>query len=123
MNAWAVGIKAATIALLVIREGLIFGDQVHHVEAQAVNATIGPELTNFFQLVANRWVFPVEIGLLGGKQVQIILTTFGVPLPGVTAKLGSPVVWWCVRRAVAPDIELAVGTVLFARLFKPGVVG
>ncbi len=123
MHPRAVGVEAATIPVRIAGKGLIFRDQVDHVEAQAVDAAVGPEFADLFQLGAHRRVLPVEIRLLNSEQVQIILTAVGMPLPGVAAKLGAPVVRQGVRFAVAPDIELTVGALLIQRLTEPLVFG
>ncbi len=86
MRARTIGIKTAAIAVGIVREVLIFGDKIDYIEAQAVHAASGPELADFFQLGAYRRVFPVQVGLLRGKEVQIILLAFGVPAPGAAAK-------------------------------------
>ncbi|SBL41070.1 Uncharacterised protein [Klebsiella oxytoca] len=118
-----VGIKAAAIASGIGREGLVFGDNIDHVEAQAVDAAIGPKFADFFQLCAHGRVFPVQIRLLNGVQMQIVLLAFGVPLPGVAAKLRLPVVRRGGRLAVAPDIELAIRTLFAERFPEPGMLG
>ncbi|MNI71353.1 hypothetical protein D3C81_1640710 [compost metagenome] len=69
MHARTIGVKTAAITVRIAREVLILGDQIHHVEAQSVYAAIGPELTHFFQLGANRRIFPVQVGLFRGKEV------------------------------------------------------
>ena len=63
MNPWAIGVEAASIANGIGGEVLLLGDKIDDIEAQAINAAIGPELADFFQLGAYRRVFPVEIRL------------------------------------------------------------
>ena len=123
MHPRAVSVEAAAITLRIAGEGLVFRDQVDDVEAQTVDAAVGPEFADLFQLGAYRRVLPVEIRLFNGEQVQIILPAVGMPLPGVAAKLGAPVVRQRVRFAVAPDIELPVGTLLIQRLTEPFMLG
>ena len=86
MHAWAIGIKTASITVRIAREVLLFGDKVHDVEAQSIYAAIGPEFTDFFQLRAQCRVFPVQVSLLRGKEVQIILLAFSVPAPGAATE-------------------------------------
>ena len=119
----AVGIEAAAVAIRIGRKGLVFGDQIDHVEAQAVDAAIGPELAHFFQLRAHRRVFPIQVRLLNREQMQIVLLAFGVPLPGVTAKFRAPVVGRRGGFTVAPDIELAIRTLFIERFAEPRVFG
>lgn len=118
-----IGIEAPAVARGIGREGLVFGDNIDHVEAQAVDAAIGPEFADFFQLRAHRRIFPVQIRLLDGVQMQIVLLAFGVPLPGVAAKLRLPVVRRRGRFAVAPDIELTIRALFVERFAEPGVLG
>ncbi len=122
VDARPVCIETAAVTGFVIREILIFRNQVNDVETQAIHAAIGPELAHFFQLGAHVRVLPVEIRLLRGKQVQIILLALGVPAPGVAAELGAPVVRKLLRRAVAPDVKLAVRTGFVQRFPEPGVL-
>ncbi len=122
MDARPVSVEAATVTRLVIREILIFRNQVNDVQTQAVDAAIGPELAHLFQLGAHGRILPVEIRLLRGEQVQVILFALRVPAPGVAAKLGAPVVGQLLRRAVSPDVELAVRARFVQRLAEPGVL-
>ena len=46
---------------------------VGHVDAEAVDAQVQPEPQDRAELVADRRVVPVEVGLLGGEQVQVPL--------------------------------------------------
>ena len=72
-------LMAADSAVMVI-------DAAKGVEAQTINAAIGPELTDFFQLCAYRWILPVEIRLFWCKEMQIVLFAFRMPAPRTTAK-------------------------------------
>ena len=83
---WPVGVKATPVAIQVFRETRVFGDQIHHIQAQPVDPTIGPEFTDFFQLCAYRWILPVEIRLFWCKEMQIVLFAFRMPAPRTTAK-------------------------------------
>jgi hypothetical protein len=49
---------------------LIFRNQVDHIEAQAVDAAVGPELAHLFEFRAHRRVFPVEIRLLRANRCR-----------------------------------------------------
>ncbi|CPR47289.1 Uncharacterised protein [Salmonella enterica subsp. enterica serovar Bovismorbificans] len=69
MRARSVGIKAASVARRIVRKILIFGDQVHHVQTQAIHAAIGPEFADLFQLGAHGGVFPVQVGLFRREKV------------------------------------------------------
>ncbi len=73
--------------------------------------------------LAHRQVFPVEIRLLGGEQVQMVLAAVGVPLPSVAAELGAPVVRRRIPIAVAPDVELGDTGVAILRGLEPRVLG
>ena len=122
MRARTIGIKTAAIAVRIVREVLIFGDKIDHVETQPVHAAIGPELAHFLKLGTDRRVFPIQVGLLRSKEVQIVLLAFGVPTPGVAAKFGAPVIRRAVWRAVAPEIKLTIRAVFIQRFTKPGVL-
>ncbi|MNG75476.1 hypothetical protein D3C79_339800 [compost metagenome] len=68
-------------------------------------------------------MFPVQVGLLGSKQVQVILAAVGVPLPGITAKFGAPVIGQGVTFAIAPDVELTQRAGRILRSLKPRMLG
>ncbi len=69
---------------------------VGHVDAEAVDAHVQPEAQDGAELVADRRVFPIEVGLLGGEEVQVPLAGgavgLGDPGPGGAAEDGLPVV-------------------------------
>ncbi|MNX71140.1 hypothetical protein D3C86_1024430 [compost metagenome] len=81
-------------------------------------------MDDLFDLGANRRVFPVEIRLLAGEQVQIVLAGGRVQLPGAAAKFGLPVVGHAAFHRIFPDVVVAVGAVLVPqRRLEPGVLG
>ena len=123
MDSWPVGVEATPVAIQIVREARVFGDQIHHIQTQPVYPAIGPELTDFFQFCAYCWVFPVEIGLFWCKQMQIILFAFCVPAPGIAAEFRTPVIWWYSWFAATPDIKLTIRAFFVQRLAKPGVLG
>ena len=124
VDAWPVCVEAAAIPHLVARERLILGDKVDDVEAETVDPLLRPEVDDLFHLGANRRVFPVEIRLLAGEQVQIVLAGGRVQLPGAAAKLGLPVVGHAAFHRIFPDVVVAVGAVLVPqRRLEPGVLG
>ncbi len=69
---------------------------VGDVDAEAVDAHVEPEAEDGAELVGDRRVLPVEVGLLGREQVQVPLAGaavgFGDPGPGGAAEDGLPVV-------------------------------
>ncbi len=124
MDARPVGVEAAAIAYFVVGERLILGDKVDDVEAETVHPLLGPEVDDVFHLGAHRRIFPVEIRLLAGKQVQVVLAGSGIQLPGAAAKLGLPVVGHAAIHRIAPNVVVAVGAVFIPqRRLEPGVLG
>ncbi len=69
---------------------------VRDVDAEAVHAHVQPEAQDGAELVADGRVLPVEVGLLGGEEVQVPLPRravgLGDPGPGGAAEDGLPVV-------------------------------
>jgi hypothetical protein len=68
---------------------------VGHVDAEAVHPPVEPEPQDLVEVVGDLRVPPVEVGLLGGEQVEIPLPAVLVEGPRRTTEDGGPV----VRRA------------------------
>ena len=60
---------------------LALGNQVDHVHAEAVDATIDPPVHHVVDRLPYLRVLPVEVRLLGAEQVQVILPAALVKLP------------------------------------------
>ncbi len=92
-------IVAQQLQLLVgaeVGQALGLHQAVGDVDAEAVHAHVQPEPQDGAELVADGRVLPVEVGLLGGEQVQVPLPRRAVGLgdagPGGAAEDGLPVV-------------------------------
>ncbi len=92
-----------------IRHPGVLGQPVGHVDPEAVRATVQPEPQHRLEFGAYLLVGPVQVGLLGGEQVQVPLAAgpvgFGYPGPGRAAEVALPVVRWLgtVRAAAVPE--------------------
>ncbi|GES34174.1 hypothetical protein San01_66620 [Streptomyces angustmyceticus] len=64
---------------------------VGHIDPEAVHAQVEPEAEDGTELVPDGGVVPVEVGLLGGEEVEVPLAV-GHPGPGRAAEEGLPVV-------------------------------
>ena len=71
------------------RQGL--ADQVDHVHPEAVDATLHPPVHHRVDGLAHLRVLPVQVRLLPAEQVQEILTTSRVELPGRAHEVRAPV--------------------------------
>lgn len=67
-----------------VRESLIFADEIDYVHSEAITTLVEPKADDVVDCLAHRVVLPIEIGLLGGVQVQIVLVCEFVILPGTT---------------------------------------
>ena len=124
VDARPVGVEAAAIPHLVVRECLILGDEVDDVEAETVDPFLRPEMDDLLHLGAHGRVLPVEIRLLAGKEVQVVLAGGRIQLPGAAAKLGLPVVGHAAVHRIFPDVVVAIGAVLVPqRRLEPDVLG
>ena len=93
-----------------------------HVDPEAARAAVQPEPQDVLELVAHGRVVPVEVGLAGVKEVQVVLAGASVGLgdarPGRAAEVRLPVVWRQVAAlpaSVAEDEHLPGG--------RPGALG
>ena len=86
-------------------------DGVHDVDAEAVDATIAPEAQDVDHRRRDLGVVPVQVGLFGQEEVQVVLTGGRIQRPGrVVAERGAPVGRrTTVGSRVAPHVPVATG--------------
>jgi len=107
------------------RLGQVLGQAVRHVYAEPVDPAVGPEPQGGQEVIPDLAVRPVEVGLLGGEQVQVPLPVRDAG-PGRAAEHGGPVrrglraVW---ALSVAEDVPVPGLRSLRGgqRLTEPGV--
>ncbi len=88
----------------------VLADQVDHVHAEAGDAAVEPPVHHRVDLGPERRVRPVEVGLRGAEEVQVVLADLGHPGPGRAAEDRLPVVGRAaVRPGVAPDVVAVLG--------------
>ena len=79
------------------------------VDPKAVDAAVEPEAEDLVEAVLHGLVMPVEIGLLGREEVEVVVARLLVERPGRAAECGRP----GVRRAAVPagpeHVALPVG--------------
>ncbi len=93
------------------RFGQVLDQRVRHVDPEAVDAAVGPELERGAEVGADLLVLPVQVGLLGREQVEVPLPVRH-PLPGAAAEDGLPVggrEFAPRAAAVAEDVAVAGG--------------
>ena len=112
-----------------VGEGRGFAVHVDRVDAEAIDAFVQPELDRRgIDSVAGGWIFPVQVGLGGEEEVEVVFPAAVVPFPRRAAKVSAPI----VRRLAGPvgvvsgrppDIPVPLGTVFRAPgLAEPGVL-
>ena len=104
-----------------VRHGRIchvaFTVHVHGIDSETVHPLLEPELRGDLKNGSTRLgVLPVEIGLLGTEQMEIVLFGLRIPLPGAAAKVAEPVVGGLTFpvdiTGWTPNIPVALGVVL-----------
>ena len=113
-----------------VGEGGVFGVFVYRVDAEAVDAAGEPEDhgvgVDFF---AAGGVFPVEVGLGGVVEVEVVFLGVGVPGPGWAGEVAAPVCWGDaeaggVESGGFPDVPVSLGVGFGGAGFEePGVEG
>src|SRR5690606_35687640 len=89
----------------VVGEVGILAGAVGDVDAETVDAAFQPEAQHAVHGLHDLGVAPVQVGLLGQEQVQIVSAGGLVPGPGAArAQRRAPVV-----RFIAPDIPVEIG--------------
>ena len=119
----AVGVEAAAVALVVVLEHFGLGDQVDHVEAEALDALALPEAEDRGQLGPDLGVLPVQVGLADVEQVQVPLAQAGHILPGRAAEFGHPVGGQLVGAALLEDVVVLILLLPGQSPLEPRVVG
>lgn len=74
MQAGTAGVMFCSAENFLIRvwEGLILADEVDDVDAETVCAAIQPEPHHVVGGFADRWIFPVQVGLFFAKQAEVV---------------------------------------------------
>lgn len=67
-----------------VRESLIFADEIDYIHSEAITTLVEPKADDVVDCLTDWMVLPIEIGLLGGVQMQIVLVCEFVILPGTT---------------------------------------
>ena len=104
-----------------------FRNEIDNVLSETVHAQIQPKAHDVLDLFTDFGIVHVEIGLFFGKNVQIVLSSLLVILPGKAFELAVPVVGrkfgLPFEMRVTPDVVIAVRIVLaLAALDKPRVL-
>ena len=118
---YGVPVSTAAIGVTGLRVDIEIGEagrgdhRVGHVDAEAVHASVEPEPEDGVELIGDRRVVPVPVGLFGGEQVQVPLARpavgIGGPLPGPPTEHRGPVVRRDVpvlTETVTEDVDLAL---------------
>ncbi|MNW60823.1 hypothetical protein D3C74_388440 [compost metagenome] len=123
VDAGSVGVVRKSVAEACVPHGTVgevrvLGDEVDDVHAEAVDATVEPPAHHGEDGLAHLGVLPVEVGLLGVEQVQVVLTGFFVEGPGGAGEERLPVRRFCAGGARcgavagrAPPVPVALGVV------------
>ena len=108
---------------MVVGQPLFFGDIGDDILTEAIHAHVQPETQDLLDLLADKRVIHVQIGLLDGEEVEIILPAHLVIGPRLALKVGVPVVGQlAVGTGRPPDVIVGVGFDAPAALLKPLVL-
>ena len=113
-----------------VRQGRVLADHVDDVHPEAVHAAVQPPPHHGVDGLADLGVLPVQVGLLGGEDVQVVLAGLLVESPGRAGEMRLPVGRFGARRArrharagVAPPVPVPLGIVAAgSRLHEPGML-
>ena len=86
-----------------------------YINAESIDSEFEPEVQNFFEMLSDDWVIPVEIWLFNREKVQVPLTRLSVgldyTLPSGTAKNCLPVIrrqFAILTLAISKDVAIAL---------------
>ena len=101
-----------------VRQRRVLADHVDDVHPEPVHAAGQPPPHHGVDGLADLGVLPVQVGLLGGEDVQVVLAGGLIPGPGGAGEVGLPVGGFGARRArrvagarVAPPVPVPLGVV------------
>ena len=117
-----VGIKTASVALIVVNELFGFADQIDHIEAKTFDALRLPKAQNIFELRADFGIFPIEIGLRHVKQMQVPFLQMRDIFPRVASEFRLPICRRLIGRAIFENVVVDVFLLAFERALKPFVL-
>ena len=95
-----------------IRESLILGNHTDHIHTETVDSLVTPEFHHIVNFLAHFLIFPVQIRLFFGKQMQVIHLCLIVVFPCRTAEYTAPVIWLFSVYRIFPDIIVTVRIIL-----------
>src|SRR6202140_2867818 len=79
------------------------------VDPESGDTAVEPEAIDVVEGIADRWIPPVEVRLLGEEVMQVVLARLRVECPGGPAEGAQPVVRrTAIRLGIGPDITIAV---------------
>ena len=73
MHAAGIVLGDHRLAVIRVRESVILHQRVGHVDAEAVDSAVQPELQDVHEFVEHLGVAPVQVGLLAREQVVVPL--------------------------------------------------
>ena len=108
---------------VLIRQAGRFLDGVHHVDAEARDATVHPEAHGLVHLLPYGGIFPVEVALLRREGGQVIFAGLFILRPRAAAEEGHPVVRRAAVFARAEIVIIPVGRIgVSERRLEPRVL-
>ena len=107
---------------LSIRQSFRLGDHADDIHTEAVDAFLAPPVHHIENFFSYGRVFPVQVRLLRGKQMQVIHLGLRIVFPCGAGEAASPVVWLFSLFCITPDVIVAVRVFFrFAALHEPFV--
>ena len=93
------------------REILVLRDEVNHVHPEAIHALLEPPIHHRIHSCADFGVFPVQVRLLLGKDVQEVLLSVLVPLPDRARESSLVIGWFVAVNGITPDVPITLGVI------------
>jgi hypothetical protein len=65
--------------------------------------------------LSSLWIFPIEIGLFGAEEMEVILLGVFIPFPNTPCKVGDPIVGGFALAvnipSWSPDVPVSLGVI------------
>ena len=108
---------------VVVRQALLFGNVGDHVLPEAVHPQFQPEAHDVLDFLPDFGVIHIQVGLLDGKQVEVVFSPDFIVSPGLALKIGVPVIGELpVFARRTPDVVIGIRLNPAAAFLEPFVL-
>ena len=98
MDNWFIRISWFPFIFRAIYQDFIFPNQIDHIETEAFDSLVTPEVDHLEQLLADIEIAPIKVRLCFIKEVKIVFPCISKRSPGRTTKFRQPIGWLVLNK-------------------------